>query len=205
MTNQEQWKPIQGYEGLYEVSSYGRIKSLPRIIKGKGQHYRQHKGRILKPITISAKLPYTRVDLCKEGKYAHTSIHRLVAETFIPNPENKPCVNHKDGIKSNNYIDNLEWCTYSENTRHAFALGLMKGSNAPMPCMQGAKHPMAIPIVQLNKDGTFVRSYDFMKAVIKKGFKYEPIHYAVTYSATGNSQGYRWMSKKDYENKIKSL
>lgn len=73
---------------------------------------------------------YPRVNLSKNGKQTVIRIHRLVAEAFISNPENKPCVNHKNGIKSDNRVDNLEWCTYSENNQHAYDTGLIaKGEN----------------------------------------------------------------------------
>ena len=112
----EVFKPIKGYEGLYEISNHGRVKSLPKII-----------GRRMKPETIlKPKMAhgYVLVTLCKDAKQFNASVHRLVAEAFIPNPNNKPEVNHIDGCRSNNDISNLEWCTSSENKIHAYRTGL---------------------------------------------------------------------------------
>ncbi len=100
---EEFWKDIRGYEGLYQISSLGRVKSF-------------YKNKILKPRV--KENDYLIVSLYKEGKDKKFYIHRLVAEAFIPNPENKEYVNHKDFNKSNNSIGNLEWVTRIENFRH---------------------------------------------------------------------------------------
>lgn len=109
----EIWKDIQGYEGLYQISNLGRIKSLERDIiysNGKIQHY---KGKILTP--NSDKDDYKTIKLCKNGIIKRYLVHRLIAITFIPNPDNLPCVNHKDENKQNNNIENLEWCSVAYN------------------------------------------------------------------------------------------
>ena len=117
----EIWKPIPGYEGYYEVSNLGRVKSLDREhITSNGKH-RSIKGRMLK---LNLSQEYANVELNKEGHPHVYSVHRLVAMTFIPNPENKQTVNHKDGDKLNNVVDNLEWMTWSENNKHAHETGL---------------------------------------------------------------------------------
>ena len=110
----EIWKPVKGYAGLYEVSNLGRLRSLPR----KGT-----KGGIISA-TYSNTKHYAHVPLTKNAKGRTVSLHRIVAEAFIPNPENKPQVNHKDGNKRNNAVDNLEWATPEENMQHAFRTGL---------------------------------------------------------------------------------
>lgn len=113
----EKWKPIEGFNGIYEVSNLGRIKSNAL-----------EKPHIKKLSCKRLGYPYTMLYL--NGKATWVNVHRVVAKTFIPNPENKPCVNHIDGNKANNKVSNLEWCTRSENTRHAFKTGLMdKGQN----------------------------------------------------------------------------
>lgn len=108
----ERWLPIPNYED-YHVSNFGRVKSF---------NGRWVKVTILKP--DASKGGYLRVTLFKDGKHKHFQIARLVALTFIPNPEGKPEVNHIDGIKFNNHVSNLEWATAAENSQHAFASGL---------------------------------------------------------------------------------
>jgi len=126
----EIWKPILNYENFYLASSAGRIRSLERNIK----HYRGgkslYKGKIFERSSAS-KHGYIYVPLHKDGINKQFSVHRLIAQTFIPNPDNKPYINHKNGIKTDNRIENLEWCTASENNKHAFKIGLKNqvGSN----------------------------------------------------------------------------
>lgn len=117
----EIWKDIEGYEGLYQVSTYGNIKSLPKVRRNGTGTYIQ-KEKLLKPSNTSTG--YKKVELCKDGKRKSFKVHRLVAIAFIPNPDNKPEVNHIDGNKINNNIDNLEWVTSSENSVHAYETGL---------------------------------------------------------------------------------
>lgn len=122
---QEIWKPIQNYDGIYEVSNLGNIKSL---------NYRKSgKESILKQGII--RNGYKDVALWNHGIVKYPMVHRIVAIAFIPNPNNLPQVNHKDGNKSNNHVGNLEWCTSSENHRHA----LKEGLRVP-PCLKGEKH-----------------------------------------------------------------
>ncbi|MEC1155035.1 NUMOD4 domain-containing protein [Cytobacillus horneckiae] len=122
----EIWQDIAGYEGLYQVSNKGRVKSLLRKNIGSDGRNRTFKEKILKP--ISDRKGYFQVGLCKNGKAKMFLIHRLVSVAFIPNPNNKPEVNHKDGDKINNYASNLEWNTSRENIKHAFDTGLMKAT-----------------------------------------------------------------------------
>ena len=102
----EIWKDIEEYEGIYQVSNLGRVK----------RYYKNSKEKILKH--GSSKNGYLYVNLCKEGKKRNCKVHRLVAQAFILNPENKPQVNHKDEDKTNNKVENLEWMTARENTNY---------------------------------------------------------------------------------------
>ena len=111
----EIWKPIRDYEGLYEVSNLGNVRSLKRNTTN---------GKVLKQ--GGRPNGYLIVTLCKNNKHKTRTIHRLVAEAFIANPNSLPEVNHNDGNKKNNCIDNLEWVTKEENTQHAINTGLRK-------------------------------------------------------------------------------
>lgn len=110
----EVWKDINGFEGSYQISNFGNIKSL------------KHRGVIRDKILIPSLVRgYLYISLClKNGGRKTYKVHRLVAESFIPNSENKPQVNHKDGNKLNNRLDNLEWATSRENNNHALKNGL---------------------------------------------------------------------------------
>ncbi len=108
---QELFRDIEGYEGLYQISNLGNVRSFKAVSKGGN----------LKPVYRKG---YLTVTLRKNGVSKIHSIHRLIATAFIPNPDNLPCVNHKDGNKLNNDLSNLEWCTYSHNNKHAYKTGL---------------------------------------------------------------------------------
>lgn len=126
----EQWRYIEGFEGMYQVSDQGRVRSVERTVKMKrgGREYdMRHKGRVLR--TTVAKDGYEAVQLTKDSKPHTFKVHRLVAHAFVPNPENLPEINHKDGDKTNNTSSNLEWCTRSHNIRHAFRHGLIDKGN----------------------------------------------------------------------------
>ena len=120
----EVWKDIDGYEGNYQISSFGRVKSTQRTRKSKGGTIAKMQERILKQKT--SKCGYLVVGLCFEAKKHHHSVHKLVANAFINNREQKPTVNHIDGDKRNNKTSNLEWATSSEQMKHAIANGLVQ-------------------------------------------------------------------------------
>jgi len=115
------YKDVNGYEEFYQISNIGDIISKERVIYDEnGIRLRVNKSKIIKPRIGK----YLMVGLNKNKRQSHFLIHRLVAIHFIENKENKPCVNHKDGNKFNNNYKNLEWCTQSENIKHAFENGL---------------------------------------------------------------------------------
>lgn len=120
----EVWKDIKDYEGVYQVSSFGNVRSLDRYRSYKNtEHLYTVKGRVLKQKTTASG--YNSVHL-RTNKESWPVIHRLVALAFIDNPENKNTVNHKDGVKSNNTLSNLEWATESEQMIHAISTNLYK-------------------------------------------------------------------------------
>jgi len=129
----EQWKPVVGYEKFYECSNLGRFRSLPKVVGGRWGECR-YKGKIIK--TMKSKVTgYGLICLVKEDRQKTTlRAHRLIAETFIPNPGGRPYVNHIDLDKMNNSVENLEWVTPKENIEHARASrewNTLRGEAAP--------------------------------------------------------------------------
>lgn len=124
MNQKEIWMPVNGYEKYYEVSNFGNVKSKDRTttyIHRGTPTTRTFKGKTMMPQKSKDGYLYIQMN---GAELKTVKIHRLVAEHFIFNPDNKPCVNHLDGNKENNRISNLEWVTHSENTRHAYDTGL---------------------------------------------------------------------------------
>ncbi|UGO49250.1 HNH endonuclease [Bacillus phage vB_BanH_Emiliahah] len=202
----ESWKDIKGYEGHYQVSNYGRVRSLDTI----GENGRVYKGKIRK-FSDNGK-GYLTVSLKVKGKQTHKYVHRLVAEHFLPNPEDKPEVNHKDGVKASCKLSNLEWSTRLENVRHAFNTGLVqsyerseewrrKSSEHRKGKFAGDKNPRAKAVVQLDKDtGQLIAEY----GCAKDGAR------ALGKNSCGNiinccknklnsAYGYKWMYKTEWE------
>tara|TARA_R110000868_G_scaffold236848_1_gene490902 strand:- start:2084 stop:2641 length:558 start_codon:yes stop_codon:yes gene_type:complete len=122
----EIWKQIKGYEGLYEVSNFGRVKSLEFEYRFNGLGFYK-KEICIKKLTISYGYPVCNLSKNKRGVVKR--VHRLIAEAFIPNPENKPFINHINGIRNDNRLENLEWCTAKENQVHSWEkLGRVSGA-----------------------------------------------------------------------------
>lgn len=147
--SEEVWKPVKGYEGLYEISSLGRLRSMPKQCG-----LSPRKMKIINPVID--KDGYLRASLYKNGISKNRHIHRLVAEAFIPNPNNLPQVNHKDEDKKNNCTDNLEWCTnyYNSNygSRNITISEKMKGKNVNCPSLSKR-------VAQYTKDGRLIAIY----------------------------------------------
>ncbi len=126
----EVWRDIKDYEGLYQISNWSNIRSLDRFIVYKSP---RKGGKTIKgmPMKQCLSTQYIGFRISKNGfsEFVHT--HRKLAIAFIPNPENKPCINHKDGNKLNNNLYNLEWVTYTENALHAYKIGLRKPNKKP--------------------------------------------------------------------------
>ena len=118
---EEIWRPVVGYEGLYEVSNLGRVRSVDRY------YYRLHKGKVLS-LSKNAN-GYLKVVLSCNGKCKTIKVHRIVAEAFLPNPDNLPQVNHKDEDKTNNSVDNLEWCNAKYNLSYGTRKDKVRDTN----------------------------------------------------------------------------
>ena len=166
MSATEQWKDIIGYEGLYQISSYGRVKSLPR--KG-------CKGQIVKPSFTNSG--YQQTHLCKNGKAVTKMVHRIVAIHFIYNPDNLPEVNHINECKTDNRVENLEWCTRLQNVRHGTGVKRMaKAHNYKESAIKSAQNhdykaiarKRAKPVLQYSKDGKFIKRWDSLRDITRE-------------------------------------
>ena len=143
----EIWKDVIGFEGIYQVSNMGNVRSVCFHSTDKIQNMKRNK----------TKFGYLRVQLSKNGKIKHCSVHRLVAEAFLPNPMNLPQVNHKNEQKDDNQVTNLEWCTAKYNVNYGTAI-------------QRIKQAQSNPIEQFTLDGVFVRRWNSINEAMRGGF-----------------------------------
>lgn len=133
----ETWKDIPEYEGYYQASTLGKIRSVARLISQKGHkndYIRTMKGKTIQPRLQNSN--YQLVWLSKNGEINPLLVHRIIAAAFIENLNCHPCINHKNGIKTDNRIENLEWCSYSENIKHSHTLLGRKEITKPIFCVE---------------------------------------------------------------------
>lgn len=185
---EEIWKPIAGFEGRYEVSSLGRVRS---IMDNKGNR------RIKIRKTRLAKNGYLYLNLWIDGRIYVRKPHRLVADAFLEKPEGSECVNHINGIKTDNRAENLEWCTYSDNIRHAIRTGLLKdpAKHLDMTGVHGKDHPTSKPVEQYTLDGEFIAEYEScVEAANELGFAAGNIQ-RCAHGKRKTAHGYRWRYK----------
>jgi hypothetical protein len=159
---EEIWKKIIGFRSFYEVSNYGNVRSINRIVIRKtikGFENLNYTGRILKPYQDTNG--YFSVRLSSNSKAKTIRVHRLVAMAFIENPENKETINHKDGNKLNNNCYNLEWATYLENNQHAVKTGLIKRNKT-----KGINHKISVS--QFSLEMVFIKNWDSVRHLCKE-------------------------------------
>ena len=202
MEIKEIWKDVKDYEGLYQVSNLGRVKSLERK-SWNGYKWFIKKERILKPRPLKAG--YLKVSLSKDGIVKDFLIHRLVAIAFIPNPNNLPEVNHKDENKGNNRYYNLEWCDGKYNINYGTAIERsknnkpnMSGENNPMYGKSGKYSPNSKKIVQLTLDNEFIKVWDSISDAVRElGFDCSTISKCCR-GIKHKHKGFKWMYYEDY-------
>lgn len=184
----EEWRDAVGLNGDYVVSSLGRIASIPRVIVRGGRPYRKQ-GIVMKP--REGTQGYLFVSCRKNGKYVYSAIHREVAKAFIPNPHNKPAVDHIDTNRKNNLVSNLRWCTLSENNLNPITQERMI-KNSPL-------HEK-IPIVAIGADGDleFFNSYSDAS---RSGYKIGCFRRCLK-GTQKTYKGRKWMYLSDYESQV---
>jgi len=183
MEKQEIWKEIPGFNGRYQASTKGRIKSL--------RFRNSSHSRILKQ--SKQKQGYLILHLCNDKPKLYR-VNRLIALTFIPNPENKYATNHKDGVKSNNYVTNLEWATKSENETHKHRV---LGQPGTMTGRVGKDNPKSREINQLLLSGEFLCKWDNSRSIQQAlGFDFRNV-YACCRGWRKSAYGYKWKFTND--------
>lgn len=191
----EVWKDVVGFEGKYQVSNLGRVKTLRRLYwSGPGNKTPKYtKEKLLNIYEGSPNnkggWDYLNVVLFSDGPHTML-VHRIVASAFIPNPENKPCVNHIDGNKHNNVVTNLEWCTYSENSQHAVRTGLR--GHCCFYGKFGEDNINCKPIIQCDMNGEFIK-YWKSQSDAARSVKGRPANIVNNAKGRCNSfRGFKW-------------
>lgn len=197
----EEWRTIPDWD-LYEISNYGNLRCKDRIIKNNAGEYLR-KARMLKP--AYDKYGYKTFWFTQDGRKQNIKIHRLVAQVFIPNPENKPCVNHIDNNPSNNHVDNLEWCTMQENTDWMIVQGHFERTDEWLDNLHAAQEPTYKPVKGTNISTGEVLYFNRLNAVRDMGFHPSCVCVCCK-NKNGVTQhlGYMWeyITKEEYENAV---
>lgn len=162
----EIWRPVVGFEGLYEVSNQGRIKALRKIRKNgrKQSHIKVYEEKIMSPSTCKQ---YPIITLSNYGKVKYSTVHRIVATAFIENTENLPCINHKNGIKDDNRAENLEWCTHKYNSIHSYSIGLQIANK------DSEKTKSSHPVCDLDTGVFYYSKKELYLALFNNGMMYD--------------------------------
>ena len=186
----EVFRDITGYEGLYQVSNFGNVRSL--------NYNKTGQVKLLNPGKTTNG--YLIVGLCKEGNRKHRFVHRLVAQTFIENPDNLPEVNHIDEDKTNNVVSNLEWCDRKYNANYG------TGQQRKAEAQRGVKRPYVVEalskkVIQTTLDYVFLQEWESVSECDRNGFCVAAVSKCCNnkYGLQGNVyNGFRWMFAEDY-------
>lgn len=191
----EEWRDVLGYESQYIVSNLGRVATITTLVKDKLRD-RVRKPRLLSPSSHTCNgIKYYHVALTRNGKTTHHKVHRLVAQAFIPNPNNLTEIDHIDTNGLNNHYLNLRWVSHKENLNNSYTTAKMSNTRTGKPCPFNWK-----PIVQ-TLNGVLIRKYRNITSV--KDFGFSPA--GVSNNVSGKSKssgGYKWMYLEDYENSV---
>lgn len=193
----EIWKDIKNFEGYYQISNYGKVRSLDRF-----DGVRNRKGQNIKPALKNNG--YLQVGLRKHRKRKYVSVHRLVAEHFINNPENKSQVNHIDGNKQNNCVSNLEWSTPGENLEHARRNGLIIMPKSEKNCNYGkfgALSKSAKPVIRYDIETGETKLYKAKILASEDGFDPTGIS-KCCHKKLKTHGGYKWFFAEDFDKDI---
>lgn len=210
MEIQEIWKDVKNYEGIYQISNLGNVKRLNTFLMAKNGVLKSIKERILKQNLYRNGYPF--VMLCVNSKSRNKLVHRLVAIAFIPNPLNLPQVNHRDEVKINNYVNNLEWITAKGNSNYGtkverttntiVSTRALAGKNNPMygrigtrhPMfgIHGAKHPSSVSVVRIGDNGDWKKYENYSMAAEDMGVTISAISRAAR-GLVKTSCGYKWV------------
>ena len=200
------WKDIKGYEGIYQISDTGQVRSLSRYVKCRNG-VREVKSKILTPVNVGGG--YKQVSLCQHSKCKRALLHRLIAEAFIPNPDNLPCINHKDGNPSNNAIDNLEWCTYGYNSNYYICkerqrLHMLERYQNDTKFLDDCKKRLdkwhnrcKKKVCQIDLNNNLVKIWDSTTATAKDGFIPNDVGQCANHKRNTH-HGFKWVWYEDY-------
>lgn len=174
----EEWKPVVGFEGYYEVSSLGRVRSVERAVIDKRGRRRMYPAMML--ATYLNCHGRVLIGLWRDNRINRMSVHRLVAMAFLPNPDNLPEVNHKDENPQNNRVDNLEWCTHFYNQNYGTRV-------------ERTSRKLWVPVIGIDKDGNEYRFASMLEAAEKTGARKQDISKICRgCGRLKRSGGYRW-------------
>ena len=186
----EEWRDVVGYEGYYMVSSFGRMCSMQRTITQKNGISRIVNHSLLK-LRVGTN-GYVTVYLRKPNHTKNCTVHRIVAKAFIPNPDNKPCVDHINRERACNNVSNLKWCTHSENMRNPLSLPYYRKINL------GRKRPYAYKPIVAIKDNQVVYQFEKLTDCIQYGFNYTSVS-SICVGRRKFHKGFTFMYLSDYE------